>query len=147
MEAYMFTLICLTLLNISPFLLLLVTIQGSLSAKFYNGVIVINRYSYKSFRSDERLKAWFLSNVKSESRDSKLMRNFPYIIEHTLQRKKLKTHAFDDIHTRGGRRSVWKKWGDFQCKLCYSISGDPFNLCYVQKKRKKEISYNLLVNF
>ena len=32
--------------------------------------------------------------------------------------------------------------GDFQCKRCYSISGDPFDLIMLGKKnRKKEISF------
>ena len=53
----MFNLICLALLNILPFLLLLITIEASPSAKFYNGVIAINRYCCKSFGSEERLKA------------------------------------------------------------------------------------------
>lgn len=94
--------------------------------------------------------ASFLSNEKTESLGN-LLRKFLLIIEHTLQGKKLKTHAFNTIHTCGGAGSAVfgrsEEQGDFQCKRCYSISGDPFNLFMLGKKeREQEISYNPLLH-
>lgn len=96
------------------------------------------------------MKASFLSNEKTESLGN-LLRKFLLIIEHTLKGKKFKTHAFNTIRTCGGAGSVVFRrsgeQGDFQCKRCYSISGDPFNLFMLGKKeREQEISYNSLLH-